>query len=303
MIGDDAGTAAFRQWWHEEGVPAGGRLVYNTGRALDLFEQLLQDKGQVLPEPDMLISAIGTRIYTKRGGRWQEDEGYTAQLGRGWQLEGVREACYKALATVGKDAMHFRPPNEMSEHKVTCGVRLNVLDKVLATIRSDLQQAGIRHRLVVSGSGDWRFMDLVPAEAGKLQVPALSCLQMAPVHEALHQPGRRWSQLVPAYVTVALKHAMCPSHNAPVLSALQALEYARRTMEFEPHQTVACGDSGNDIDMLEGGHLSIIVGNAHKELLEWAATQRAAHAGEVYVAQGQRAWGILEGLQRYGFKA
>lgn len=34
-------------------------------------------------------------------------------------------------------------------------------------------------------------------------------------------------------------------------------------------------------DMLEGGHLSIIVGNAHKELLEWAATQRAAHAGEV----------------------
>lgn len=25
----------------------------------------LQDKGHVLPEPDMLISAIGTRIYTK----------------------------------------------------------------------------------------------------------------------------------------------------------------------------------------------------------------------------------------------
>jgi len=56
-------------------------------------------------------------------------------------------------------------------------------------------------------------------------------------------------------------------------------------------------------NMLEGRHLSIIVGNAHKELLEWAATQRAAHAGEVYVAQGHRAWGILEGLQRYGFKA
>lgn len=42
-----AGTAAFRQWWHEEGVPAGGRLVYNTGRALDLFEQLLQVGGWV----------------------------------------------------------------------------------------------------------------------------------------------------------------------------------------------------------------------------------------------------------------
>lgn len=44
----------------------------------------------------------------RHGGRWREDEGYTAQLGRGWHLEAVREACYKALASVGKDAMHFR---------------------------------------------------------------------------------------------------------------------------------------------------------------------------------------------------
>ncbi len=49
-----------------------------------------------------------TLLPSRRGGRWAEDEGYTAQLGRGWQLEGVREACYHALATVGKDAMHFR---------------------------------------------------------------------------------------------------------------------------------------------------------------------------------------------------
>lgn len=54
--------------------------------------------------------------------------------------------------------------------------------------------------------------------------------------------------------------------------------------------------------MLEGHHLSIIVGNAHAELLQWAATQRGQHAGEIVVAQGHRAWGILEGLQRFGFK-
>lgn len=44
----------------------------------------------------------------RAGGRWVEDEGYTATLGAGWQLEAVREACYRALALVGKDAMHFR---------------------------------------------------------------------------------------------------------------------------------------------------------------------------------------------------
>ncbi|KAL4425696.1 hypothetical protein ABPG75_009712 [Micractinium tetrahymenae] len=253
MIGDDAATAAFTRWWQEEAVPAGGRLVFNTGRALDLFQALLVEKGDVLAQPDMLISAIGTRIYAKnRRGAWEEDEGYTASLGAGWQLEGVREACYRVLANVGKDAMHFRPPNEMSEHKVTCGVRVDVLEGVVASISADLAASGVAHRLVVSGSGGWRFVDLVPRQAGKLQ----------------------------------------------------ALEYARRRLGFAPEHTVAAGDSGNDIDMLEGEHKSIIVGNAHPELFAWADARRAAGtADELHVAQAHRAQGILEGLQRWGFKA
>lgn len=255
MVGDDEATAAFSTWWQAEAVPAGGRLVYNTGRALDLFEQLLGEKGGCMAEPDMLVSAIGTRIYVKQQGRWVEDEAFTASLGQGWQLEGVREACYRALARVGKDAMHFRPPSEMSEHKVTCGVRLDVLDSVLAGIKRELADGGVRHRIVVSGSGDWRFLDLVPVEAGKLQ----------------------------------------------------ALEYARRTLGFAPEQTVACGDSGNDIDMLEGRHRSIVVGNAHPVLLEWAeARQRSlaggAQGGELLVTAAHRAHGILEGLRSFGFK-
>ena len=65
MIGDDEATAAFTAWWQAEGVAAGGRLVYNTGRALDLFQALLAEKGHLLAEPDRLISSLGTRIYAK----------------------------------------------------------------------------------------------------------------------------------------------------------------------------------------------------------------------------------------------
>lgn len=32
MVGDDAATAAFKDWWENEGVLRGGLLVYNTGR-------------------------------------------------------------------------------------------------------------------------------------------------------------------------------------------------------------------------------------------------------------------------------
>jgi hypothetical protein len=36
-----------------------------AGRALDLFLQLLKEKGDLMPEPDMLISSVGTKIYVK----------------------------------------------------------------------------------------------------------------------------------------------------------------------------------------------------------------------------------------------
>ena len=55
--------------------------------------------------------------------------------------------------------------------------------------------------------------------------------------------------------------------------------------------------------MLEGDHLSIVVGNAHPVLLEWAEQRRARGGGELLVTRGHRAYGILEGLQRFGFRA
>lgn len=54
--------------------------------------------------------------------------------------------------------------------------------------------------------------------------------------------------------------------------------------------------------MLEGPHRSIIVGNAHPELLEWAASKRGSGAGELHVAAGHRARGIIEGLEKFGLK-
>lgn len=72
---------------------------------------------------------------------------------------------------------------------------------------------------------------------------------------------------------------------------------------------MACGDSGNDIDMLEGQHLSVVVGNAQPDLRSWADRRLAQLAadgggagGALVVTEGHRAWGILEGLQRFGFK-
>lgn len=254
LCGDDEATAAFAGWWRAQGAPAGGRLVYNTGRSLELFYRLLDDKRHCMPEPDVLISAVGTKIYTKDSSNcWVEDGAYAASF-TNWELESVREAAYKALLQVGKDRMHFRAPEEMNEHKITVGVKLDALENVLSSIKQDLSMStNVSYRSIVSGVGEWRFVDLVPHEAGK---------------------GR-------------------------------AMRYVAQSLGFDDGEVVACGDSGNDQDMLENSQNSIIVGNAHAELKSWAAQAARNGVGMeqgLMLVQGQRANGILEGLSALGFR-
>jgi sucrose-6-phosphatase len=77
-----------------------------------------------------------------------------------------------------------------------------------------------------------------------------------------------------------------------------ALTYVRELLGFMPLQTVACGDSGNDIALFCEGTRGIVVGNARSELLTW---HRANPSAERYLATGHCAVGMLEGLVRLGY--
>lgn len=71
-------------------------------RALASFEQLLASKASCLAHPDILISAVGTKVYLfTPEGRWNEDKAWSSQLDQGWNVGAVREAAYSALAKVG----------------------------------------------------------------------------------------------------------------------------------------------------------------------------------------------------------
>jgi sucrose-6-phosphatase len=76
-----------------------------------------------------------------------------------------------------------------------------------------------------------------------------------------------------------------------------ALTYVRQLLGFAPLQTVACGDSGNDIALFGEGTRGVIVGNARSELLTWHRTHPDAHH---YLAAGHCAAGMLEGLVALG---
>jgi sucrose-6-phosphatase len=79
----------------------------------------------------------------------------------------------------------------------------------------------------------------------------------------------------------------------------QAMQFLRQKWKFVPEQTVACGDSGNDIALFAAGkERGIIVGNARPELIQWHSENPADNR---YLAKNICAGGILEGLKHFGF--
>lgn len=253
MIGNDAATATFRDYWETQALTRGSLLVYNTGRAVDKFQELCQEKQHCLAMPDVLMSSVGTKVYNWQQGSWVEDAQYASRLDHAWKLETVREATYAALAAAGRDKMHFRPPEEQNDHKVTCGVHMDVMDQVQLQISESLQEEGVEARLILSGKGDWRYLDIVSINAGKLQ----------------------------------------------------ALEFVRQKYGFAHNRTIACGDSGNDKDMLSGQNLAIVVGNAQPDLMKWVNETQLNPSDKnarLLVTDAHMAEGILEGLATFGLK-
>ena len=87
------------------------------------------------------------------------------------------------------------------------------------------------------------------------------------------------------------------------LSSALAYRYVRKKQGFNHSNTIACGDSGNDKDMLSGTNRAIVVANAEPDLKQWLLEEKAQLAGEerLHIAERDMAWGILEGIKRFGF--
>lgn len=75
----------------------------------------------------------------------------------------------------------------------------------------------------------------------------------------------------------------------------QAVRYIGAKWGIPLDRMLVAGDSGNDIEMLRGDTLGVVVGNYSSELRHLRGEPR------IYFASGNYAWGILEGLEHYAF--
>jgi len=75
----------------------------------------------------------------------------------------------------------------------------------------------------------------------------------------------------------------------------RAVRYISQKWSIPLSQTLVCGDSGNDLDMISNTSKAIVVGNHAKELEHLRGSRK------VYFADKESSAGILEGLNHYGF--
>jgi sucrose-phosphate synthase len=74
-----------------------------------------------------------------------------------------------------------------------------------------------------------------------------------------------------------------------------AIRFLSYKWSLAPHRFLVAGDSGNDSDMLAGETLGVVVANHSPELDLLRGHPR------LYFAQGDHAWGVLEGIEHYDF--
>ena len=110
---------------------------------------------------------------------------------------------------------------------------------------------------------------------------------LAEVRQRLRQAG--------VEATVLLDHETSLEVIPVRASPGRAIRFLCYKWNLEPERLLVAGDSGNDLDMLSGDTLGVVVGNHTEELEELRGRPR------IYFAEGKHAWGVLEGIRHYDF--
>lgn len=286
LYGCEEAMKRLYELWARNLALAGGYLVFNTGRSIESVVKLVRDNRKHMPVPVAAITRVGSYVHwfrpppSRTGSHivetleWEEwydlhaaepcksDYAWHCHLSsvEGWDHHRYRALldCWISGVTSSKGHWLDNGANDPFCFRLAVSIRTEHLDETLQHLQEQLRDEPIK--LIVSGEGDYRYLDVTLDVAGKLG-GTLHCLRV------LHSEFGHFN------------HA------------------------------VFCGDSGNDIDALQGDVKGIVVANAQKDLL--AAVEKSLvtkcqksdqlRKQQVFKTKAPFADGIIEGLQLHGF--
>ncbi|MFZ1396330.1 MAG: HAD-IIB family hydrolase [Candidatus Promineifilaceae bacterium] len=154
LLGEAAATAQFKQVWEQVSVEKRPYLCYNTGRLLDDVLQLVSS-GQ-LPQPDFIISGVGTSVYDTATSAVLKE--FTEILEEGWALNVVETQLLEIDLPLEKQPQHYQNAYKSSWYFD------DATPEQLEQIQMRLEESGVEHHLVYSSS---RHLDILPKWANK----------------------------------------------------------------------------------------------------------------------------------------
>lgn len=144
----------FTKTWNKYKSKTDVLLTYNTGRLIDDTLNLIE-KG-ILPEPDYIISGVGTHIYDYKNKEVLKE--FNDVLDDGWDLKAVEEVIKNINHPISEQPSKFQHSYKRSYffHDAT--------SELITSIEKDFVKANMHINVVYSGN---EFLDILPKWANK----------------------------------------------------------------------------------------------------------------------------------------
>lgn len=153
LLGNPESTRRFKNAW--ESIPREQRplLCYSTGRFKEEVYDIVDQK--VLPYPDYVICAVGTRLY--KGNVEKEIISFRKKLDKGWNLQMVEQIMNRIKGV-------FRQPEKyQNAHKSSWHLQEDD-PELVKYLKKIFLKKGLNVTIVYSSGQD---LDILPAAAGK----------------------------------------------------------------------------------------------------------------------------------------
>jgi sucrose-6F-phosphate phosphohydrolase len=154
LLGDREAARQFKLHWQNLDPGTRPLLCYNTGRLIDDVKQLIQS-GQ-LPEPDYIISGVGTHIYDYTNHTVLKE--FFEILEEGWDSQRVEETMMNLPLPVEKQPAHYQNAYKSS------WFLSDASEEDIQLLTEALEEAGLDTHVVYSSG---RHLDILPKWANK----------------------------------------------------------------------------------------------------------------------------------------
>jgi sucrose-6F-phosphate phosphohydrolase len=155
LIGDNTALKTLNKILERNRTEYDIKIVYSTGRSLELYKQLNREKS--LLSPDALITSVGTEIYINHI-QDNFDLLWANQVSENWDREGVF-----AVASHFSDLV-LQTLSEQTPFKVSYYLSETISQEVIPRLKAELERKKLATQVIYSAS---YALDILPQNGGK----------------------------------------------------------------------------------------------------------------------------------------